>query len=53
MYGVGLVEGFGRAGGALFIHIGIICVNVGISFGRMVIFIVAVFAQNCGAGVNT
>ena len=52
VYGVALVDGFCKSGGASFIHNGLITLNVGVSFGRMVTLSVAVVAQKLGAGVK-
>ena len=52
VYGVALVEGLGKTGGTELMHIGFIWVNVGVSLGRMVMFMVAGFAQNWAAGVK-
>ena len=38
VYGVALVDGFCKSGGTSFIHNGLITLNVGVSFGRMVTY---------------
>jgi hypothetical protein len=40
------VDGLGKTGGTELMHIGFIWVKVGVSLGRIVMFIVAVLAQN-------
>ena len=50
--GVALVDGFCKSGGASFIHNGLITLNIGVSFGRMVTLSIAVVAQKLVAGVK-